>query len=104
MQRTPKEIADRLVQMYGNSPKGLHMPREDFEQHAERPGVDHRLIRSIDLELRPMGYILSDLLQERQCVVLMSITHGSPKFGGKSQLALSSGHAGEPQHHHRARR
>jgi hypothetical protein len=40
MQLTPKEIADRLVQMYGNSPKGLHMPREDFEQHAERPGVD----------------------------------------------------------------
>jgi len=74
MQLTPKEIADRLVKMYGNSPKGLHMPREDFEQQAERPGVDHRLIRSIDLELRPMGYILSDLLQERQCVVLMSIS------------------------------
>ena len=74
MQRTPKEIADRLVHMYGNSPQGLHMLREDFEQHAERHGVDHRLIRSIDLELRPMGYILSDLLQERQCVVLMSIS------------------------------
>ena len=74
MQRTPKEIADRLVQMYGNSPQELHRPREDFEQQAERHGVDHRLIRSIDLELRPMGYILSDLLQERKCVVMMSIS------------------------------
>jgi hypothetical protein len=74
MQRTPKEIADRLVQMYGTSPKGMHMPRRDFETQAGREGVDHRLIRSIDLELRPMGYILSDLLQERQCVVLMSIS------------------------------
>jgi hypothetical protein len=74
MQRTPKEIADRLVHMYGTSTKGLHMPRADFEQQAERKGVDHRLIRSIDLELRPMGYILSDLLQERKCVVMMSIS------------------------------
>jgi hypothetical protein len=74
MPRTPKDIADHLVQMYGTSTKGLLMPREEFEQHAERPNVDHRLIRSIDLELRPMGYILSDLLQERQCVVLMSIS------------------------------
>ena len=73
MQLTPKEIADRLVQMYGTSTKGLHMPREDFEKHAERHGVDHRLIRSIDLELRPMGYILADLLQERKCVVMMRI-------------------------------
>ena len=74
MQRTPKEIADRLVHMYGTSPKGLHMPRKDFETQAGREGVDHRLIRSIDLELRPMGYILSDLLQERKCVVMMSIS------------------------------
>jgi hypothetical protein len=55
MPRTPKDIADHLVQMYGTSTKGLLMPREEFEQHAERPNVDHRLIRSIDLELRPMG-------------------------------------------------
>jgi hypothetical protein len=74
MQLTPKEIADHLVQMYGNATKGLHMPREDFEQQAGRHGVDHRLIRSIDLELRPMGYILSDLLKERKCVVMMSIS------------------------------
>src|SRR4029453_2417094 len=51
-----------------------HIHREDFEKQAERHGVDHRLIRSIDLELRPMGYILSDLLQERKCVVMMSIS------------------------------
>jgi hypothetical protein len=74
MQRTPKEIADCLVQMYGTSPRGLHMPRKDFETQAGREGVDHRLIRSIDLELRPMGYILSDLLQERKCVVMMRIS------------------------------
>jgi hypothetical protein len=74
MQLTPKEIADRLVHMYGTSTKGLHMHREDLEKQAERNGVDHRLIRSIDLELRPMGYILSDLLQERKCVVMMSIS------------------------------
>ena len=74
MQRTPKEMADHLVQMYGTSTKGMRMPREEFEQHVKRHGVDHRLIRCIDLELRPMGYILSDLLQERQCVVLMSIS------------------------------
>jgi hypothetical protein len=60
--------------MYGTSTKGLHMPRKDFETQAGREGVDHRLIRSIDLELRPMGYILSDLLQERKCVVMMSIS------------------------------
>ena len=74
MQRTPKDMADHLVQMYGTATNGMLMPREEFEQHVERYGVDHRLIRSIDLELRPMGYILSDLLQERQCVVLMSIS------------------------------
>jgi hypothetical protein len=74
MQRTPKEIADGLVQLYGTSTQSMPIYREEFEQHAERHNVDHRLIRSIDLELRPMGYILSDLLQERQCVVLMSIS------------------------------
>jgi len=74
MQRTPKEIADRLVTLYGHSTTGRHIPRDDFEKHAERHGVDLRLIRSIDLELRPMGYILSDLLKERACVVLMSIS------------------------------
>ena len=26
-------------------------------------------------------------------MTLSSVTHGSPKFGGKSQIALSSGHA-----------
>jgi hypothetical protein len=56
--------------MYGTSTKGLHMHREDLEKQAERNGVDHRFIQSIDLELRPMGYILSDLLQERKCVVM----------------------------------
>jgi hypothetical protein len=74
MQRTPKEIADRLVQMYGTSTQSMPIHREDFEKHAERPGVDHRLIRSIDLELRPLGFILSDLLKERKCVVMMSIS------------------------------
>ena len=74
MQLTPKAIADRFVHMYGTSTKGLHMHREDFEKQAERNGVDHRLIRSIDLELRPMGYILSDILQERKCVVMMRIS------------------------------
>ena len=31
-------------------------------------------------------------------------THGSPKFGGKFQIALSAGHARDTQHHHGARR
>ena len=74
MQLTPKEIADRLVQTYGTSTHSMPIHREDFEKQAERPGVDHRLIRSIDLELRPLGYILSDLLQERKCVVMMRIS------------------------------
>jgi hypothetical protein len=50
------------------------MHRDTFEKHVERHGVDHRFIRSVDLELRPMGYILSDLLHERQCVVMMHIS------------------------------
>jgi ABC-type branched-subunit amino acid transport system ATPase component len=32
------------------------------------------------------------------------LAHGSPKFGGKSQIALSSGHERDTQHHHGARR
>jgi len=71
---TPKEIADFLVQTYGHFPKGIILDRDAFENQADRHGVDHRLVRSVDLELRPMGYILFDLLQERQCVVMMNIS------------------------------
>jgi hypothetical protein len=74
MQLTPKEIATRLIKVYGNSPKGITIYTKEFEKQAERHGVDHRLVRSIDLELRPLGYILSDLLKERKCVVMTSIT------------------------------
>jgi len=71
---TPKEIADFLVKTYGNSPKGVIIDRDEFEKQAQRYSVDHRLVRSVDLELRPMGYILFDLLKERKCVVMMSIS------------------------------
>jgi hypothetical protein len=71
---TPKAIADFLVKTYGSAPKGVILDREAFEKQADRYGVDHRLVRSIDLELRPMGYILFDLLQEQHCVVLMRIS------------------------------
>ena len=74
MLHTPKEIADFLVKTYGNSPKGIIIDRDKFEKQAERYGTDHRLVRSVDLELRPMGYILFDLLKERQCVVMMNIS------------------------------
>ena len=74
MQLTPKEIADRLVKLYGDSTKGITIYRKEFEKQAERHGVDHRLTRSVDLELRPLGYILSDLLKERKCVVMASIS------------------------------
>ena len=74
MLHTPKEIADFLVKTYGNSPKGIIIDKDEFEKHAQRYGVDHRLIRSVDLELRPMGYILFDLLKERTCVVMMNIS------------------------------
>ena len=33
-----------------------------------------------------------------------NMTHRSPKFGGKSKIALSSGDAGDPDSHHGARR
>jgi Helix-turn-helix of DDE superfamily endonuclease len=42
-------------------------------------------------------------LLNRRGVIAARKTHGSPKFGGKSQIALSSGHACNTQHHHRAR-
>ena len=71
---TPKEIADFLVQTYGDAPKGVIIDRDAFEKHAQRQGADHRLVRSVDLELRPMGYILFDLLKERKCLVMMSIS------------------------------
>lgn len=74
MLHTPKEIADFLVKTYGNSPKGIIIDRDEFEKQVERHGVDHRLVRSVDLELRPMGYILFDLLKERECVAMMSIS------------------------------
>ena len=74
MLHTPKEIADFLVQTYGNSPKGVIIDRDEFEKQAHRHGADHRLVRSVDLELRPMGYILFDLLKERKCVVMMNIS------------------------------
>jgi hypothetical protein len=71
---TPKEIADFLVKKYGNSPKGMAIHRDEFEKQAERYGVDHNLVRSVDLELRSMGYVLFDLLKERECVVMMNIS------------------------------
>jgi hypothetical protein len=74
MLHTPKEIADFLVKRYGTSPKGIVIHRGEFERQAERYGVDHNLVRSIDLELRSMGYILFDLLKERECVVMMNIS------------------------------
>jgi hypothetical protein len=73
MLHTPKEIADLLVRMYGSSTQGILVSRDEFEKQAERYGVDHTFVRSVDLELRPMGYILSDLLKERKCVLMMSI-------------------------------
>jgi len=48
MQRTPKDMADHLVHMYGTSTNGMPIHREDFEKPVERHGVDHRLIRSIN--------------------------------------------------------
>jgi hypothetical protein len=74
MLHTPKEIADFLVHTYGNSPTGVLIDRDAFEKHAQRHGADHRLVRSVDLELRPMGYILFDLLKERNCVVMLNIS------------------------------
>jgi hypothetical protein len=74
MLHTPKEIAGFLVQTYGNSLKGVIIDKDEFEKQAQRHGADHRLVRSVDLELRPMGYILFDLLKERRCVVMMSIS------------------------------
>jgi len=74
MLRTPKEIADFFVKRYGNFPKGIVIHRDEFEKQAERYGVNHNLVRSIDLELRSMGYILFDLLKERECVVMMNIS------------------------------
>jgi hypothetical protein len=71
---TPKEIANFLVQTYGDSPKGIVLDRDTFEKQTHRYRNDHRLIRSIDLELRPMGYVLFDLLKERECVVMMGIS------------------------------
>ena len=71
---TPKEIADLLVKTYGNTPKGNVLHRDEFEKQAERYGVDHNFVRSVDLELRPMGYVLFDLLKEQECVVMMSIS------------------------------
>ena len=70
---TPEEIAHFLVQTYGNAPRGLVIHRDVFEKHAQRYGIDHNLVRSVDLELRPMGYVLVDLLKEQECVVLMHI-------------------------------
>ena len=73
MLHTPKEIADLLVQRYGNSPKSILIDRKEFEQQAGRSGVDHRLVRSVDLELRPLGYVLADLLKEQGCVLMLKI-------------------------------
>lgn len=73
MLHSPQDMAEILVTTYGNAPHHVLMSREVFEQHVDRQGVDHRLIRSVDLALRPLGYILTDLLQERDCVVLMRI-------------------------------
>jgi hypothetical protein len=74
MLHTPKDIADFLVLTYGNSPEGVIIDKEEFEKHTHRYGGDHRLVRSVDLELRPLGYILFDLLKERQCVVMLNIS------------------------------
>ena len=71
---TPKKVADLLVKTYGNTPTGSVVLRDEFEKQAERYRVDHNFVRSVDLELRPMGYVLFDLLKERECVVLMSIS------------------------------
>jgi hypothetical protein len=71
---TPKEVADFLVKTYGNSPKGIVIHRDEFEKQSQRYGVDHNFVRSVDLELRTIGYILFDLLKERECVLMMNIS------------------------------
>ena len=70
---TPEEIAQFLVQTYSNAPGGLVIHRDAIEKHAKSYGIDHNFVRSVDLELRPMGYVLVDLLKEQECVVLMHI-------------------------------
>ena len=70
---TPKEVADLLIQTYGASSKGVVLDRDAFEQQTGRERIDHRFIRSVDLQLRQMGYVLFDLLNEQGCVVLMGI-------------------------------
>ena len=72
---TPKEMADFLITRYGNASQGVIIQRDDFEKQAGRYGVDHNFVRSVDLELRTMGYVLFDLLKERACVVMMNISN-----------------------------
>jgi hypothetical protein len=74
MLHTPREIANFLVTMYGNASQGVIVQRDELEKQAERYGIDHNFVRSVDLELRPMGYVLFDLLKERECVVMMHIS------------------------------
>jgi hypothetical protein len=73
MVRTPHAIAEHLVKMYGTSTTGITIAKEEFEKQSGRERVDHRLIRSVDLALRPMGYTLIDLLTEKSAVGMMSI-------------------------------
>ena len=70
---TPEEIARFLVKAYANAPGGLVLRRDAIEKYAQRYGIDHNFVRSVDLALRPMGYVLVDLLKEQGCVVLMHI-------------------------------
>src|SRR5688500_10326261 len=52
---------------------------------------------------RQATYVSADR-RARYLVLSHTGTAGSPKFGGKSQIALSSGHEYDTQHHHGARR
>ena len=48
MLHSPQDMADLLVTPYRHAPRRVLISREVFEQHVDRQGVDHRLIRSVD--------------------------------------------------------
>src|SRR5262249_13393893 len=84
-----------------SSSYAFHPERIEFSETDEgEKSIRHYILGRIDDN---RSKISIDVYIEKTFLQPWLFTHGSSKFGGKSEIALSSGDEWNPQHHHRTR-
>lgn len=73
MTRTEHELVDQLIAVCSKHHHHVTITQEDFKKIAQKDRLRTVFIENITLMLRPKGYILIDLREEKNCITVMSI-------------------------------